>query len=103
MLNLSGANDVKPAAEFSAKFECVEVVGIECCGQNLSNLLKALGCLEFFRCTPNREIVHEDLALFDRALCHASQLSEFQVPEMLHSNPNARPEHCEHQAQRASG
>ncbi len=70
--------------------------------EDAANLLVIAGDLEFFGRTADREIVHENLRLVERAMRNAGQFSELEVAEMLNADPDADAENRKHQAQRTT-
>jgi hypothetical protein len=73
------------------QLKCVEVIAAKCRCQDSAQLIAILRLGKLFDGAPNRKIVDEDLALFDRTLRHPAQFSEFNIAKMLNAHPNARP------------
>ena len=60
------------------------IVALEGGNQNVAHLIEVVGGFELLDRAPHREIINDDLALFDRPLGNAAEFAKFQIVQMLH-------------------
>ena len=71
------------------EFEAIEIVAAKGCGQNAANLFVIAGHFQFLTGAADREIIDKDLRLIQRPTSNAGDLSKFEIPQVLHADPNA--------------
>ncbi len=87
---------------FRSQFKGIKIIGIERSRECAADLLEAFCDFEFLSRTPDREVIDEDVSLLDGPLRDPSNFAKFKVAEMLHTDPDASPEHSQDQSQRAA-
>src|SRR5581483_4904250 len=83
------------------QIKAVEIVPGKGCLEDVADLTVIIGDLQLFGSASDGKVVHEDLTLFNRALCDAAQFAEFKISEPLDTQPDARTDHSQNQSQRA--
>src|SRR5713226_7450884 len=71
----------------------------KCVLQDSANLGVFFSFPQLLRRSSDRQIIDDDLSLFESSLGHAFQLKEFVVPEMLNAEPDSGPEHDQNDPQ----
>src|SRR6266404_3066971 len=92
----------RSAGELSPQFKSIEIVGLECGGEHPANLLQALRSFQCLRCASDSQVVYENLSLLHCSLGNPAYFPKFQIPEMLHADPNSHTQNGEHQTQSAT-
>jgi len=75
--------------KFEADVEGIEVIATKCSFENAANLIVVAGGFEFFRGAANGKIVDHDLTLLEGAMGNAAEFAEFEITEVLHTDPYA--------------
>jgi hypothetical protein len=91
-------------ANFSGKhrdiqFETIEVVAAESGEENPANLMEIASDFEFLRGAADGQVIDENLRLAECALRDAGQFTEFEIAEVLNTNPDSDSQHGKHEAE----
>ena len=88
-------------ANFSGKqrdvqVETIKVVAAEGREENPANLIEIASDFEFFSGAADGQIVDENLGLVEGAVRDAGQFTEFEIAEVLNTDPDSDTQHGEH-------